>query len=144
MSIQSNIDKFCKKLEYLSDVVRTDEGLGEEIARVIGDRNVERAALEIAPDGTHWADNDPAYAERKGGLPVGVLTGDMLSDDNMRGRVTIGDRSVSVAYGGSEFARAKLGWFAAGGRVAWGMDAAMVEGIRAALRDHVRSRLRGR
>jgi hypothetical protein len=144
MPISSNIESFCEKLGYLSDVVRTDSGLGEEIAKVIGDRNVERAALEMAPDGTHWAANEPAYSARKGGLPVGILTGDMLSDDNMRGRVTIGERSVSVAYGGSEFARAKLGWFAAGGRVAWGMDEAMVEGFRTALRDHVRSRMRGR
>lgn len=144
MPIKTNIEDFCKRLEFLSDIIRCDQGLGDDIERVFGDRMVARTREEMGPDGSYWPENEPAYSARKGGLPVGILTGDMLAEQNVRGNVTSGDKFVHMSYAGSDFAKAKLGWFGATGRVVWGLDDAMREGFREAVRDHMRARISGR
>lgn len=136
----SNIDEFEQKLTVLSDVLRTDDGLGEQIAQAHGEMLADRCSRQVGPNGEQWRENEPAYAASKGFLPVGVLTGATLAPDALKGEAAIGEKSVTILYGGGPEEVAKLNYLAASGRVVWGLD----DEMRARFRDIVTEFARGK
>lgn len=77
---------------------------------------VRRRSIEgqHGPAGEDWADNEPNYKRRKGGEPVGVLTGDMLSDEELQGERDIAKEEATMRYGTTEWNRQKATWFEEG------------------------------
>jgi hypothetical protein len=73
-------------------------------------------AGQRAPDGQPWPPNRGRYGERKraAGLPIGVLTGTMLSEPELAGRRTITPDVASWAYGVTTFSFEKATWFSRG------------------------------
>lgn len=85
------------------------------------DRIVERAqerAIDEQSDaqGAYWVDNAEAYrrSPSKAGKPVGVLSGEMLSDLEMQGETVILPKSANRKYGKSTDSRDKASWFTRG------------------------------
>jgi hypothetical protein len=89
---------------------------GEELADAAADRIRRRSERQRAPDGSRWAPNAPAYKRRKGGLPEGVLTGEMLSPEQVDGRRVVHARVVTMRYATKARARTKALWFQDGTR----------------------------
>jgi hypothetical protein len=139
LRFESNLDdlkeRMYRRIEMFEDANEGD--YPEQVQQVIGEGQIERNAREVDPHFQTWAENNPVYRAAKGNRPIGVLTGDMLSEANIMGRLVITDRSITVSYAGSGFDRQKMEWFAASGRQAWGLDAS----IRAALRELTREKV---
>lgn len=130
-------ERMHQKISEFGTRTTQDTGYVDEVQRIIGEGQMERNAREVDPFFSAWAENSPTYKAAKGNLPIGVLTGDMLSEHNIMGNVTTSQGQVTVTYGGDAFASQKMRWFAAGGRAVWGLD----DVIRARLRDYTKERL---
>jgi hypothetical protein len=76
-------------------------------------RGIQSRALnsQSGPEGVQWADNAPAYKARKGGLPVSILTGEMMSDEQLSGVREIGPDEAVMTYGKDDWNRQKAEWF---------------------------------
>ena len=112
-------DNILSITQWLEDKVRdvldfTKDGFGEDVLDLMAEDIQDRCRNQLAPDGTTWPDNEPRYAARKGGLPVGELTGEMLDINQIKGQRTIEPQTVEMEYGVSEFAIQKAGWFTDG------------------------------
>jgi hypothetical protein len=93
-------------------------GLGEELLDVVAEGVIDRTLAEQAqPDGAPLAPNAPDYAKRpaKAGKPIGVLSGEMLSQLEVNGERWIDPERAEMTYGqpGSG-ARRKAEWFTRG------------------------------
>lgn len=139
LRFESNLDdlkeRMYRRIEMFEDANEGD--YPEQVQEVIGRGQIDRNAREVDPYFQNWAENNPTYRAAKGNKPIGVLTGDMLSEANIMGRPVITNKSITIEYGGSGFDRQKMEWFAASGRRAWGLDAV----IRAQLRELTREKL---
>lgn len=117
MGIDADLDRI---LEDLADEINLEApapggSLGAEVLDIAAVGIAERSLKEqVAPDQSPWADNEPRYAARKGGLPVGVLTGDMLSLVQLEGERDISPRKATARYGVTQEARDKAEWFTTG------------------------------
>lgn len=105
-------------LEQLADACDlTQHGLGVDLLDTIAVGIMERSIGEQkAPSGAPWAPNKEPYASspKKRGKPIGVLTGEMLSQEQLRGEQTIEPERASMRYGVSPEAQQKLDWFTKG------------------------------
>lgn len=120
---ESNIEEIEDRIAGISDCADFDKGgLGDDVQRIIAEGQMKRADHQVDPFGVPWDENTPATLRRKGNLPVGIDTGEMLSESNMFGRAEFEGGYFHVEYAGGAGAVAKLQWFEAGGRVAWGLD----------------------
>lgn len=93
------------------------KGLANELLNVVADEITERTGnRQLDIDGGPLKPNAPAYAAstKKRGRPVGVLTGEMLSQREMHGTREILQYSARMSYGVTDFARKKAEWFTRG------------------------------
>jgi hypothetical protein len=111
-------DQMDSILDDLADGIDfTERGLGQEVLDVgavgIAERSLGRQSW---PDGRPWEANEPRYAASKGNRPIGVLTGEMLSLEQLKGTREITPRRAVAVYGTTQDARDKGEWFTTGGR----------------------------
>lgn len=143
----ATFEKAQDVLHRLADGIDlTGNGLGEDLLDVIVEGIVERSLGEqAAPSGAAWAPNKEPYASsrRKRGKPIGVLTGDMLSLQQVRGTREITPTLALMTYGTSSEARRKLLWFTKGRpgqepRPVLGLDPEIVARLKATVLEHLR------
>lgn len=128
----------------------TDRSLGLDLAGIVGAGIAERSLGEAkSPDGEGWRPNEAKYAARKkeklGVTNVGVLSGQMLSLQEILGNVDVQPDEVTIRYGSGAAGVEPDGWradgsgppgelptpeqkleyFEAGGRKVWGLDDAI-------------------
>ena len=91
-------------------------GLGEALLDEAARGIKERSDAEAGPGPEGWAPNAPRYAASaaKRGKPVGVLTGEMLDYEQIKGERLIGAREASMTYGFTPSAKQKATWFTYG------------------------------
>lgn len=122
--VQSNQEEIQRLLDQLAGGFNfttpgTDgRGLGEELLDVVAEGVIDRTLAEQnQPDGAPLAPNAESYAasREKAGKPIGVLSGEMLSQLEVSGERVIGPERAEMTYGqpGSE-ARRKAEWFTRG------------------------------
>lgn len=95
----------------------TRHRLGDDCFDLIAAGIHERSIHEQqSPALVAWAPNAPAYARsrRKAGKPVGVLTGEMLSLEQLKGTRAITPKSGVMRYATSSTAADKGAWFTEG------------------------------
>lgn len=138
MSQYSNIEQLVARIAGLAEAARLDGPVVmTEIGEAYEDILKERADNQSGPFGVRWSDNDPGYAARKGNLPVGVLSGTMLDERNLRVDVSYANHRLYMRYDGSEEARQHLQWFQEGGRQLWGLDDRTRERFREIINGHI-------
>lgn len=146
MSDISNIERFLQGFEDLKEALTltNDPDLANDLGTAYSDTLKDRAAAGAGPDGVRWDDNQPDYARRKGGLPVGVgLTGQMLDPDNLRVDASFRGNMIYFTYGGSEEARQHLQFFEQGGRQLWGLDEDAIGRLHEVISTYIGNKVRG-
>jgi hypothetical protein len=105
-SIRSNfasVKDAVMALTHLLDLDRGPSGqsLGSRALDAAAAGIYERSHQQKDPRGNAWPDNAESYKRqaRKRGKPVGILTGEMLSDSEIRGTRAIAAGSASMEYG---------------------------------------------
>jgi hypothetical protein len=121
----------------------SDNKLPDDIQEIVAQGQYSRAVREINPQFAPWRENEPAYKARKGNKPVGILTGEMLSYENIFGKVQVTKNTITIRYAGSAAARRKVRWFEEGGRRMWGLDPEIRAKIMARMKDHIAYNLHG-
>lgn len=140
--VETNFLEFEAEFKALIDgfdftIPGKDQSLGRDLASsaalMISDRSISEQGNA---QGSPWAPNAPKYAKMKqdkhGVYNVGILTGQMLSLESMKGETTVEANEVAMIYGTNtepaKFAtygtlkddeptdREKAEWFADGGR----------------------------
>jgi len=139
ISFTDNIDDLVSRIQARADRLgdAEDDNLVADVQTIVGEGQLARAGREIDPSFSQWQPNQPQYAARKGFLPVGVLTGEMLSRENMMGTVQAQGPQITIRYAGSPSARLKVEAFQRGGRLMWGLD----DHIRAELKERLREKV---
>lgn len=118
-----NLNQVHAHLNDIVDSFRADDGpVAEDVQDIFAEEITAQCDAQMDPEDNTWAENEPAYAERKGGLPVGVLSGDMLSRENLKGNLEVSEDTITITYAGNEFDQQKLVWFEASGRKVWGWN----------------------
>src|SRR5690242_4486710 len=107
--ITSNIDDVSRDIESLIasfDFTSPgkDASLGEDLAGLIAERIIDRSVPDAkAPDGSTWAANEARYAAYKrkkfAADQPGILSGQMLSLESVKGRLTIDPDRLEMTYG---------------------------------------------
>jgi hypothetical protein len=114
-----------------------DPKLANDVQQIVYEGQMSRINAEVDPRFTGWKENEPEYKARKGNQPIGVLTGEMVSAENIRGDVRETKETITIRYAGTAKARQKLVWFEEGGRKLWGLDEVIKAKIRERIREHV-------
>jgi hypothetical protein len=120
--MSSNIEEFIETFQSHFGGDAVDDALAEELQGIYAETLRARKEGTHGPDGSIWPENNAEYSARKGGRPVGILTEDMLSEENLKAEIEFHGDSIVMRYPGSEFAVQKLRWFEASGRKFWGLD----------------------
>lgn len=122
-------EQLAAKLNELVDSfdftrVGKDKSLGHTLIGVIHDRIIDRMAAEQDPDGNPWEANRGRYGEKKRevGVPIGVgyygkeggTGGEMRSEREVQGKVSLAPESVTSTYGWDDETRRKGSWFTRG------------------------------
>jgi hypothetical protein len=99
----------------------TAAGAGKSLGDDCLDRVVERIqdrslGEQMGADGQGWDDNAPRYKRgpKKRGKPVGVLSGEMLSDVQLAGERTIEPHRAVMVYGQDDEHRNRANYFERG------------------------------
>jgi hypothetical protein len=143
--MSSNIEQFVSGLHKIMDDIRLDHPqILDEIANVYTDVLTERAANQVGPGGVRWDENDPDYARRKGNLPVGILSGEMLAPANLKVTASFTGGRLYLRHGGSPAAQQHLTWFQQGGRILWGLDEDTRQRFRVVISNHIHNNLRNK
>ena len=119
--VTSNLPEIQASLQALGQTFALDrpthgQSLGRDALAVVTTAIGDRCRAEEAPGGAEWPENKP-WADRdpaKRGKPVGVLTGEMLSPEQLAGEPTITRESATTVYGTDEASRQKAAWFSEG------------------------------
>lgn len=103
-------------LVHCCDLDQPGPGGSSTLADAIFDVDVQgirRRSLDgqHGPAGEPWANNEATYAARKGGRPIGVLTGRMLSEEELAGIRAISSDRALMRYGVTGWAIQKAEWF---------------------------------
>jgi hypothetical protein len=146
----SNIDEIGRWLDQIIDTIDftlpgKDASLGKDLIGVVAEGIIDRSVPEAqGPDGAKWDDNEDPYKSWKAveydAFQPGILTGQMLSLESVKGETTVGKDSVEMKYGtdtpasGSRNGKAppsakepptdrqKAGWFHDRGNEFYGLD----------------------
>lgn len=115
----SGVEKALMDLMGCCELDRPGPDGGGTLADALFDVDVEgvrRRSIEgqHGPAGEGWPDNEPHYKRRKGGLPIGVLTGEMLSPEELAGTRLIGPDAAAMHYGRTGEGQQKARWFEEG------------------------------
>lgn len=121
--IESNIDdviELVRRMYACIDFTRKgpQKLLGEALCDRVSEGCQDRSLNRQRGAKRKWKDNAPGYVKRpeKAGKPVGVLTGEMLSDTEMQGERDIQPRRVTIVYGTNQEVRDKASWFHRGSK----------------------------
>jgi|GEM_PF-2915897 len=143
-----------------------DQSLGRDMAGVVANGIIDRSVPDAqAPDGSTWAANEPEYAARKRARydadQPGILTGQMLSLESVKGELTLAPAEVTMKYGTGESAkrarngaeppkasdpptdRQKAEWFTEGGRPFYELDDQINEAVVKEAEDAIEKHLEG-
>jgi hypothetical protein len=143
--MSSNIEQFVSGIRKIMDDVRLDNPqVLQEISDIYSDVLMERAANQVGPYGDRWADNQPDYAARKGYLPVGVLSGEMIAPANLKVTASFNGGRLYLHHAGTLEAQQHMTWFQRSGRILWGLDADTREKFRAVIANHIHKNLRNK
>jgi hypothetical protein len=162
MAVVSNLTRLLAMIRALPRSVAFDApaGGGEAFGRVLARRAMEgirdRSLLrQVDPKGKQWEPNEPRYKARKGGKPVGELTGEMLSVDQLLGELELTPDKMTVRYGKSAAVRQRARWFQQGVRSGkarrwrqkprffYDLDAQILDNLAAGVREELARRRAG-
>lgn len=152
------IDSIVESIDFT--MPGRDQSLGRDLAGVVAEGIVDRSVPDaVSPDGSGWAANEARYAAWKRAKfaadQPGILSGQMLSLESVKGQVKVTPDSVEMTYGtGSGASRSRTGaalsasqgaisdrdkarHFADGGREFYGMDRQIVDAVMAEVEDSV-------
>ena len=152
----SNAKEVEDWLDECADAIRftsagADKSLGEDLCDGISEGIVDRTignqqALDgspLKPLSEKTPQGKPSYGPWKRkhhpGKPISVLSGQMMSGTEVKGRRDIGDDEATITHGVDEEAIKKGGWFTEQGRPFWGLDDTIV----ANLMDRARAWIKG-
>ena len=120
----SNFDQIMANLDRLIDSINltdTTSPAGKKMAVDVLDTmtdGIQRRTIDkqVDPDNNPLADNAPSYRAKpaKGSKIIGFLTGEMLSDQQMKGDRTFEPSHCSQEFGITDFAKRKAQWFTRG------------------------------
>lgn len=143
--MRSNIEQFVSSIRKVMDDISLDHPeVLDKLENTYTDVLTDRAANQVGPGGERWADNQPAYAARKGNLPVGVLSGEMLAPANLKVNAAYIGNRLYLYHGGSPEAQRHLTWFEQGGRILWGLDEDARQRFRTVISNHIHNNLRNK
>lgn len=156
-AMESNIDEVARWIDDVVDSVNftmpgRDASLGRDMAGVVAEGIIDRSVPDaVSPDGGTWAPNEARYAAYKrkkfAADQPGILSGQMLSLESVRGEVKVLPNSVEMTYGiGATPSRSRTGaplsasqqattdkdkarHFADGGREFYGLDRTIAEAV---------------
>jgi len=146
----SNIDEIERWFDQIIATIDftlpgKDKSLGRDLVGVVAQGIIDRSVPDAqGPDGAKWDDNKDPYKAWKAteydAFQPGILTGQMLSLESVKGETTVGKDSVEMKYGtdtpsaGSRNGKAppaakepptdrqKAGWFHEKGNEFYGLD----------------------
>lgn len=169
MDVDSNINEVKLWLHGIVDSFDftrpgKDGSLGRDMAGVVAEGIIDRSVPDaVSPDGSGWAANEARYAAWKRAKfaadQPGILSGQMLSLESVRGDVKVTPTEVTMNYGiGSGASRSRTGaalsasqqattdrdkarHFAEGGREFYGMDRQIADAVVAEVEDAIADHL---
>lgn len=169
MPVDSNINEVKLWIEGVVESIRfdmpgRDQSLGRDMAGVVAEGIIDRSVPDaMSPDGSGWAPNEARYAAYKlrkfAADQPGILSGQMLSLESVRGDVKVTPTEVTMSYGiGSGASRSRTGaaltasqqaatdrdkarHFAESGREFYGMDRQIADAVVAEVEDAVADHL---
>jgi hypothetical protein len=105
----SNIDEIERWFDQIIASINftlpgKDQSLGRDLVGVVANGIIDRSVPDAkGPDGNPWAENHDPYkawkAKEYDAFQPGILTGQMLSLESIKGETTINPDSVEMKYG---------------------------------------------
>lgn len=150
-SVTSNFNTISVQINKLAGAIDLNRPgrqatLGKDLFGIIATGIVNRSIeKQSGPDGSKWSPNKEPYARsvRKAGKPIGVLSGAMLSLENVAGVQTINAHNATMVYGTSAAIQERLGYFESGRsgiqdpRPVYGIDAEIEAAVMREIETHV-------
>jgi hypothetical protein len=138
LDFDDNLDDLNEHMDGIVDSFeQSGDSFIDESKDIVQEHIKSRCDSESNPDGSAWPENQPEYKARKGGLPVGILTGDMLARESLRPNVTTDGDTLHYHYAGGPFEQQKLGWFEDSGRIVWAWDDDLKQKLKYAKAEHM-------
>lgn len=145
--VADDLDAFVASFNFL--MPGQGSSLGKDIVDMVAEEIADRSVPDAKdPDDSEWKANERVYAKRKAdrydALQPGILSGQMLSEESLKGKPDIGPDRVEMNYGtgdppagtarnGAKLKpyeckatdRQKAEWFTKGGRRFYELDATL-------------------